>query len=72
MIFGNGTGQESSRHNAKPKFIFYPDGSADPILELQTYLGLKEEDMLEQQYKEHDPIRKYQIDYDENICMVET
>ena len=64
--------ESSSRHIAKPKLTFYPDGFAEPIFELKTYLELKEEDQLENQYKRSDLIRKYQLDYDENICMVET
>ena len=56
LIFGDDEEYENARHNAKPRFIFYPDGSVDPILELQTFLELKEQDIMEQNYRESDVI----------------
>ena len=50
---------------------FIPDDSAEQILELSKYLEVIEERDLEKQYLENDAVRKFQIDYDENICMVE-
>jgi hypothetical protein len=38
---------------------------------LETFIEMNEEQKQEQQYRQEDPIRKYQIDYDESICMVE-
>ena len=64
IIFG-----EEEPDTLQMKFI--QDGSAEPMLELPKYLELVEEQNLEQQYQEHDAVRKFQIDYDENICMVE-
>ena len=65
LIFGNDTLYDSTL-----QLIFIPDGSAEPILELQKYCEIFEEEQLEQEFKENDVVRKYQIDYDENICMV--
>ena len=50
---------------------FLPDDSSESMLELPKYLDLREDQNLEQEYQKHDAVRKFQIDYDENICMVE-
>ena len=50
---------------------FVPDGSEEPILELPSYLQQLEEQELEVNYQENDVIRKYQLDYDQSVCMVE-
>ena len=69
FVFGEE--EEFSQPYANNIFQFFPDGSSEPILELKTYLEMKEEHQIEQQYKETDVVRKYQLDYDESICMVE-
>ena len=51
---------QNCRHRAKPNLIFFPDGSAEPILELPAYLDMREEQLQEQQYIENDTIRKFQ------------
>ena len=50
---------------------FFPDGSAEPILELNKYQEQKTEEKSELDYIEKDTIRKFQIDYDASTCMVE-
>jgi hypothetical protein len=65
IIFGD----KEESHTLQLKFM--PDDASEPILELPKYVDLREEQNLEQQYQEHDAVRKFQIDYNENICMVE-
>ena len=50
---------------------FIPDSSTEPMMELAKYLELLKEQSSEKNYIENDTIRKFQIDYDESICMVE-
>ena len=40
-------------------------------MELPSYLELNKEQNLEQEFQEYDVVRKFQIDYNETICMVE-
>ena len=53
------------------KSSFFPDDASEPILELEIFLDIQRHENSEQEYREKDSIRKYQIDYDESICMVE-
>ena len=62
-------GEKEQPHTLQLNFI--PDESSEPMLGLAKYLDLREEQNQEEQYQEHDAVRKFQIDYDENICMVE-
>ena len=57
--------------NGKTRLQFIPDDATEPILNLKTFLEIHEHEELEQEYVEMDTVRKYQIDYDESICMVE-
>jgi hypothetical protein len=69
LVFGKDP--EFTELDDKPKLKFIPDDYAEPMVILETYREMNELHRLEQQYREEDPIRKYQIDYDESICMVE-
>ena len=66
-------GKKDTPSSEAPTFqlVFVPDDSGEPILELPKYLELRSEKEQEQEYKENDAVRKFQIDYDETICMVE-
>jgi hypothetical protein len=66
IIFGQEAPEEG-----KLQLEFFPDGSAEPILELERYLEICEQQTEEQQYKESDVVRKFQIDYNETVCMVD-
>ena len=68
LLFGENS--RSSRLYAN-QINYISDGSSEPILELSNYLELIEEQTIEKQFKETDAVRRYQIDYDDNICMVE-
>ena len=50
---------------------FVDDASVEPMWELPKYLELREVQDTEQQYQEKDAVRRYQLDYDETICMVD-
>jgi hypothetical protein len=69
LIFGQQS--ELVKNGPQIKVKYVPDGFAEPIHNLTSYQEINEMNRLEQQYREHDPVRKYQIDYDESICMVE-
>jgi len=66
LIFGQELPEEKDR-----QLVFVLDGSAEPILELKTYLEIHKHQTQEQEWKESDVVRKYQIDYDETLCMVD-
>ena len=53
------------------KLRFIPDGFADPILDLSTFKEITNEHVTEKEFIQNDTVRKFQIDYDESICMVE-
>ena len=55
----------------KLKCTFVADGYPEPMLELPAYLQQVEEQEQETEYIENDVIRKYQLDYDQSVCMVE-
>ena len=65
LIFGD------EENVCKLHLEFIPDGSPEPILELPSFLILNMEHELEQEFQEKDVVRKYQIDYNETVCMVE-
>ena len=50
---------------------FVTDGSIEPIFELPTYLELVKEQNLEQEFQENDTVRKFQLNYNETVCMVD-
>ena len=47
------------------------DDSVEKIVELPNYIELQEERELEHQYQQNDVVRKFQINYDQTLCMVE-
>ena len=49
LIYKEATERKEYRRIATPQFNFFADGSSEPILELDSYLELKEEQNLEQQ-----------------------
>ena len=66
LVFG-----ANQRKSDKLQTSFVSDDAAEPIMELPYFLYLKDELESEREYVEQDSIRKYQIDYDETVCMVE-
>ena len=65
LIFG-----ENGKGSTNLEVVFYPDGAAEPVMELKNYLDMYEMQNLEEEYQEKDTIRKFQMDYNETICMV--
>ena len=53
------------------KTSFVPDDAVELMMELPYFLYLKEELASEKEYIEEDVVRKYQIEYNETVCMVE-
>ena len=66
LIFG-----EEVQKSKKLELIFIPDDKSEPIMELDHYNTLIQEQQTEKEFKEEDVVRKFQIDYDESICMVQ-
>ena len=50
---------------------FVPEGSAEPILNLTDYLSLREENKDEDEIQSNDPVIKFQIEYNTDVCMVQ-
>ena len=69
LLFGQDKAETTS--DSALKSSFFPDDASEPILELEIFLDIQRHENSEQEYREKDSIRKYQIDYDESICMVE-
>ena len=55
----------------KIQLEFIAEGSTEPILELPTYLELLEEEGLDKEFRENDTVRKFQLNYNETVCMVD-
>ena len=64
VVFG-----EKNRNNLSIKVV--NDTAAEPILELIDYLTLKKHSDDEQQLIEEDPVRKFQISYNNDVYMVQ-
>ena len=57
--------------NSILKLQFVQDEASEAILDIKVYNELIKKKLLEQEYESEDTIRKFQIDYDESLCMVE-
>ena len=56
-------------------FVCDNDESWEEVMELREYINQLESDIAEKEdieYRQFDPIRKYQIDYDKSICLKNT
>ena len=64
LIFGDGRSD-----NLELEFI--PEGAAEPILNLEEYLHIREELNDEEELQTNDPVRRFQIEYNTDVCMVQ-
>ena len=66
LLFG-----ERGNRSGHLEVAFYQDGAVEPVMELTSYLDMLEMQKLEEEYCEKDTVRKFQLDYNETICMVD-
>ena len=74
ILFPKKQEEKTKKPTSKKLIVFAADQNVEMILDKSSYLSNLEEEISsteEIHYRRNDPIRRYQIDYDESVCLTE-